>query len=80
MHTFSTSCFELASGIDPFRSCILYHFFAFCSPITALAARAPDTTAVRPKESLGESCIHDDIVHSTAWEFVQTHAWFMHVK
>jgi hypothetical protein len=59
--TFSTSCFEDKSGMEPFKSCMLYHLFAFCRPITAVAAIHPDASAVTASCSRCDSGSHDDM-------------------
>jgi len=43
---------------------MLYHLFAFCRPITALAARQPDASAVTASCSLCDSGSHDDMTDS----------------
>jgi hypothetical protein len=59
--TFSTSCFEDKSGMEPFKSCMLYHLFAFCRPITAVAAIHPDASAVTASCSRCDSGSHEDM-------------------
>jgi hypothetical protein len=61
MITFSISCFDDRSGMEPFKSCMVYHLFAFCSPTTALAAIHPDTSAVTANCSRCDSGSHDDM-------------------
>lgn len=46
---------------------MLYHLFAFCKPITALAAKNPDASAVTPSCSLCDEAMsvsHCDIAQA----------------
>lgn len=54
---------------------MLYHLFAFCRPITALAAMQPDASAVTANCSLCDSGSHDDMADQRIWSLETVVAW-----